>query len=214
MSTNASPAPPTPSTPGANTSLRTIFELIAMVSPVMIVFFIVMISIFNQNVKGIVYLGGMLLAMLANILVVKSFGRDHNPNPNPTCAVFDWPGYIQNRSSSVNCLVIAFTAIYISAPMFIEGGNVNISVIISMTLFYLIDVIMNMTKGCTTPKGIIIGTFIGLFFGAAWFAIFNSSNKNLLFFNELIGDKYYCDTPSKQTFKCKVFKNGEVIGTV
>jgi len=213
MSSNASPAP---STPGANTSLRTIFELIAMVSPVMIVFFIVMISIFNQNVKGIVYLGGMLLAMLANILVVKSFGRDHNPNsnPNPTCAVFDWPGFIQNRSSSINCLVIAFTAIYISAPMFIEGGSVNISVIISMTLFYLIDVILNMTKGCTTPGGIIIGTFIGLFFGAAWFAIFNSSNKNLLFFNELIGDKYYCDTPSKQTFKCKVFKNGEVIGTV
>ena len=200
---------------GASTNLGTIFELIAMISPVMIVFFIVMISIFNQNVKGLVYLGGMLLAMLVNIITVRAFKSVADESiPNPTCAVFDFPGFIKNRSSSVNCLVIAFTAVYISAPMFIEGGNVNISVIIAMTLFYLIDVILNMTKGCTTPRGIIIGTFIGLFCGGMWFAIFNSANKNLLFFNELIGDKYYCDKPSKQTFKCKVFKNGEVIGTV
>jgi hypothetical protein len=181
----------------------------------MVVFFIIMISVFNQNAKGLVYLGGLLIAMLLNILVVKK-SETRKPLPlgaSPSCSVFDFPDFISNHHSSVNSLVLMFTSVYIIAPMFLEGGGVNMSVVISMVLFYIIDLMMNIWKKCSSPQGIIVGSFIGAFVGAVWFAIFNASNKNLLFFNELIGDGYYCNKPTEQSFKCKVYKNGEMIGT-
>ena len=208
--TSTSTTTPTPN--GASTSIRTIFEFIATVSPVMVVFFIIMISVFNQNMKGVVYLGGLLIAMLLNILVVKGIGVEHHPpHTSASCSVFDYPDAGSNRSSSVNSLVLMFTSVYIMAPMFIEEGHVNMSVVISMILFYIIDLSMNIYKKCSTTRGVIIGTFIGLFTGTVWFAIFNASNKNLLFFNELIGDGYYCNKPTKQNFKCDVYKGGELL---
>ena len=34
-----------------------------------------------------------------------------------------------------------------------------------------------------------------------------------LFFNELSSNKDVCSMPSKQTFKCSVYKNGELLAT-
>lgn len=201
------------------TSIRTMFEFIATVSPVMVVFFIIMISVFNQNAKGLVYLGGLLIAMLLNILVVQNARKEDKSSgaspsgASPSCSVFDFPDFISNHHSSVNSLVLMFTSVYIISPMFLEGGGVNMSVVISMVLFYIVDLMMNIWKKCSSPQGIIIGSFIGAFVGAVWFAVLNASNKNLLFFNELIGDGYYCNKPTEQSFKCKVYKNGQMIGT-
>jgi uncharacterized membrane protein YukC len=35
-----------------------------------------------------------------------------------------------------------------------------------------------------------------------------------LFFNQISSNKEICTMPSKQTFKCNVYKNGELIGSV
>ena len=35
-----------------------------------------------------------------------------------------------------------------------------------------------------------------------------------LFFNETQNNKEVCSMPSQQTFKCNVYKNGELIGAV
>lgn len=206
--------PPPGGSAVTKTSFSTIIELIAAVSPIMVVFFIIMISIFNQNAKGIVYLAGLLLAISTNVLIVRSAKEKYPIDQNQgTCRIFDFPDYIENQHSSVNSLVLMFTSIYIIAPMFIlEEGLPNISVIISMISFYIIDLVMNVYKKCSTRRGILIGTFVGAFFGCCWFAIFNASNKNLLFFQELIGENYYCNKPTKQSFKCGVYKNGELIG--
>ena len=66
-----------------------------------------------------------------------------------------------------------------------------------------------------TNIGLIIGLFfppIGFIIGFAWFSIVLTSNPKMLFF-AVDGGKPICSRPSKQTFKCKVYKNGEVIHT-
>lgn len=226
-----SPPPPPPSPTNKQTqseqpkhhqislSFSTLFELIAAMSPIMIVFFIVMISVFNQNVKGLLYLVGLLGAMFLNGLVVGVYDKIKKPVdprsdiPHICSLPFDYPGFMGNRNSSINSLILAFTAVYIIAPMeFIEGGQRNVLVILSMITFWVIDTAINIYRKCSTPQGYILGTCIGAGAGYGWFSVFNAGNKNLLFFNELIGGKYYCDKPTEQQFKCKVFKNGELVG--
>ena len=49
-----------------------IMQFFAAISPILLVFFLVMISIFNSDIKGMVYLGGILIASLINLLILNS----------------------------------------------------------------------------------------------------------------------------------------------
>ena len=51
-------------------TLYNILQLFSLISPLLLVFFLVMSSLFNQNLKGIVYLAGVLLASCINIFLM------------------------------------------------------------------------------------------------------------------------------------------------
>ena len=55
---------------------------------------------------------------------------------------------------------------------------------------------------------------LGILFGTVWVTIFwSAGKKDLLFYNELASNNVVCNKPSKQTFKCSVYKNGEIISS-
>ena len=70
-----------------------------------------------------------------------------------------------------------------------------------------------MTNGCFTSSINIFGDIVGGGgLGALVSAlVFSSPISNYLFINELSSNKETCSMPSKQTFKCSVYKNGELI---
>ena len=39
-------------------------------------------------------------------------------------------------------------------------------------------------------------------------------SSKFLFFNEQISNNETCSQPSTQTFKCKVYKDGELVGSI
>jgi TP901 family phage tail tape measure protein len=81
--------------------------------------------------------------------------------------------------------------------------------------FFGINAGSKVLNGCTTLVGILISLVIGFLIGFAWFSIVISSGPSgpkLLFFGA-DGGEPICSRPSKQTFKCKVYRNGEVIHT-
>ena len=51
-------------------TLPNMLELIAILSPILLGFFLIMVSLFNQDVKGIVYLAGVLIASVINIFLM------------------------------------------------------------------------------------------------------------------------------------------------
>jgi hypothetical protein len=58
-----------------------------------------------------------------------------------------------------------------------------------------------------------LGSLVGFILGLVWFIIFYSTDhKDLLFFNAEPSNNVICSRPKKQTFKCLVYRNGEVIG--
>ena len=49
--------------------LSNLLDLFSSLSPLLVSFLLVMISLFNQNVKGLIYLSGVLITSLLNLIV-------------------------------------------------------------------------------------------------------------------------------------------------
>ena len=67
---------------------------------------------------------------------------------------------------------------------------------------------------CITPKGVFIGSVFGIAYGWICYMIIQSAGPKLLYFNTSSSNDVYCSRPKKQTFKCYVYKNGEIISAV
>ena len=55
---------------GMQFNSNNILKTISILSPIIVVFFIVMSSLFNQDLKGLVYLAGILIASIINLLLM------------------------------------------------------------------------------------------------------------------------------------------------
>jgi hypothetical protein len=97
----------------------------------------------------------------------------------------------------------------------ITNGSYNVLVITSIIAYLVLVIGVNMQQGCIQD---IFGIFIEVVPGAALAAVITSSYywaglQKYLFFNETVSNKVVCSMPKKQTFKCAVYKNGEMIGS-
>ena len=101
----------------------------------------------------------------------------------------------QNNINSLNYGVLAFFISYIVLDLFIKNSLQCIPKIFS---------------------SIVIGNLLsGLLFGIIVVMImYGSTLKNYLYINEVNTNKEVCSMPSKQQFKCRVFKDGTLIGNI
>lgn len=76
---------------------------------------------------------------------------------------------------------------------------------------------MKKQMGCTeniTFIGILGNFFSGTLLGSGISALlYTSPIKNLLYVGEINSNKEVCSMPSQQKFKCRVYKNGELVGS-
>jgi hypothetical protein len=76
------------------------------------------------------------------------------------------------------------------------------------------DGITKVNKNCTTKGGTFLGALVGLILGTVWYSLFHISGyDSLLYFDELQSNNVVCSKPSKQSFKCSVYKNGELVSS-
>ena len=172
-----------------------------------------MASVFGQNVKGLIYLGGVLLASAVNVPLMSLVGSRTSENASPMCRLFDiTAGRLSPYNSpSPTTLFIAFTAAYLIIPMYFNG-QMNYPLTLFLLGMVVLDVTTQMRQKCTTGAGAFLGILTGIVMGAAWYAVFRAAGlQSLLFFGELTSNNVVCSRPSQQTFKCDVFKNGELI---
>lgn len=188
-----------------------IMQLFSAISPLLLGFFLVMASLFNQDIKGLVYLGGVLLASIINIFLMNQIGSKRNPNESMSCNIVDIPYLTMYNSPAPSSLFIAFTIAYLILPMK-YNNQMNYVVLASLLCLYGLDAVTKIMNKCTTTGGSILGGLVGFILGASWFSVFHYSGyDSLLYFDELTSNKVTCSRPSKQTFKCSVYKNGQLI---
>lgn len=193
-----------------------IFQFIAALSPLILGFFMIMISIFNQDIKGLIYLAGILITTIINVLILNTIKnkKDLNENIN-ACDIIHLPFNLSEYNiPSLNSVLLTFTFVYLVMPM-LSSNQMNYPLIIFLSGMIIIDAISKIMNKCTNITGILIGCLLGSLVGAIWYIIFKAAGlSSLLYFNTLDSNKLYCSRPKNQTFKCAVYKNGQLVKTL
>ena len=224
---------------GIQFNYTNIFMFASAIMPFLIVFFMIMLSIFDYNIKGFVYVFGLMLCYivsipLQNVMNVKLIkdpnsmqnvktetelyeSMDMNPQ-SPLCYLFNfqenalYDGLLS--VPSFNSSILAFTFIYIVIPM-LENNTVNFAFIFSMILFIIMDSYARVKNYCTNPIGVIFGLILGVVIGTIYYVIIKGTGNDVLLYNtDFISNKVACSRPSKQQFKCAVYKNGELLRNI
>ena len=200
--------------PGIELTLSNIFQFFSFLAPTLLVFFLFLSSLFNQNVKGLIYIAGILLALILNIVFMNLIGSSKLEDEAFSCNVFNLPAGLSSYNSPYpSTLILAFTISYLILPMK-YNKQMNYAVLIFLLCLLGFDVITKTQNKCTTLPGAILGALVGFLTGAVWYIIFYATGySSLLYFDELRSDNVQCSIPSKQTFKCSVYKNGELVGS-
>lgn len=197
-------------------TLTNIFQFIAALAPLILGFFMIMISVFNQDIKGIIYLAGILISTVVNVLLLNMIKSPRNEKESSeTCDLIQLPFGLSNYNiPSLNSVLLTFTFVYLIMPM-VASNQMNYALIIFLSGMIIVDGISKIMNKCTDIAGVLIGCFLGGIMGVIWYVIFKAAGLNsLLYFNASDSDKLYCSRPKNQTFKCAVYKNGEIIKTL
>jgi RsiW-degrading membrane proteinase PrsW (M82 family) len=119
--------------------------------------------------------------------------------------------------------ILTFTMTYFVMPMvFISKQNninaINYGVLALFISYIVLDLFIKNSLQCIPNifSSVVIGNLLGgLFCGLiAVMVMYGSTLKNFLYINEVNTNKEVCSMPSKQQFKCRVFKDGTLIGDI
>jgi hypothetical protein len=115
--------------------------------------------------------------------------------------------------------VIAFTIGYICYPMF-HYNAINIWMLTGLLLYLGFDVVLHRYVGsipeklCFTWQLFGINTIYGIIISVIITSLMISGGSSkYLFFNEMSSDTKVMTVPKNQSFKCSVYKNGELVSS-
>jgi len=193
---------------GIDLSLSNIFKILSISGSFLLSTFLIMLSISNSDMKGIVYIAALFTLIVVYFICFSTFGeKSSTPILNPICNIINLPGS-SYTNSSINSAILAFIFVYLAVPMFYNTMNYNILIVV--LVFYIIDCITMLNNQCTNGYAIILSTLIGAGIAILSTSILMANKPSFLFYNAPANSEI-CSRPSNQKFKCNVYKNGEIL---
>ena len=203
--------------PEITTSIGNMFRFLGLLAPLLLTFFVAASSLFNANLKGLVYLGGLMIACVINLFFVNAIQSTREQNADIICQLWniDFLGNLNDYNSpSVGSMIMGFTIIYLLLPM-ITHNQMNYPMIATMLFLFGLNASVNISSQCNKIDGIFLGALSGILLGMCWYGAFRSAGLDtLLYYPEMQSNNVICKRPSKQTFKCSVYKNGQIVSTM
>lgn len=188
-------------------------------SPMIIPISLCAISVAQQNVNCLFYLFTLLFVlMIRNYVIGSGDVKNTLLNENADiCSMINYGSVNGNMTFSI--FIIAYSIFYLYTPGYAQLSQTNIGLLLVLILYGILDVMIKKNLGCFQYKSV---NFMGLFFnilggsiaGYIVVTILYSLNlTNYLYFNMLSSNAITCSVPKQQTFKCTVYKNGQVMST-
>ena len=190
----------------------TIFPFLSLIGPYVLVGFFALTSLFNFNFKGVIYIIGVILLLVLASTICGLYGGNTTSPTNHVCTIFG----IKNgllKDVPFGVLVYTYTFIYLLLPM-IQTSSINYPILISLMLIGAVEVVVQTTEKCVQPLQLLITIICSIIFGFMWSAFILYVEPDLLYHTDFTSDRAVCSMPSEQKFKCKVYKNGELITTM
>ena len=191
------------------------FNLIVFLSfysPIILATSLVGLSFVSQNFKGFIYLGFLLGACVVREYIYRMAGSNPIINDRTICTSIQYSKY---GNPTFSAFVFAFTIMYLSLPMF-ANDSVNFWVFSSILVYFCLDMFIKIYKGCILKMGdLFLNVLFGVFSSALIVSLmWTGGSGKYLFFNEVSSNKEICSQPKEQTFKCSVFKDGTLVGSI
>jgi len=188
-------------------------------APFILVSYFTLQSIFNQDIKGLIYLFGLLGACLMTILVgsfagfdqIDSGTSDSDANAAGERALRDAKcnlltlgenGPISNLPLSQS--ILGYTLAYLS--YFIGMNHLeasNIPTFIVIPLMIVADFLWNISNQCAQPKNLLIALIIGGGIGALWAFILDQINEPQLMYINGTSNAAVCSKPQTGVLRCR-----------
>ena len=198
-----------------------IFAVLSFYAPVLITTAIILFSVFSGAlIKGIFYLFWIFVVTAIRMGVIllqrgKNYKEVELPQECNTGA------FLPYTTPTYSTFILCFTLFYFLTPMILVSKDsmnaINYGVVLFFISYIVLDLLMKKTMYCI-PGVFSIQVFSDLIGGIGLGAIissliYGSNIKGNLFINEIITNKEVCSQPSKQQFRCAVYKNGELVGS-
>ena len=180
-------------------------------APFIIVSYFTLQSLFNQDLKGVIYLIGLLVATIVVVLlgnILKSFSPPKGLMPTDYSKIRCTQLTLGN-SQPISVLplsqtVFGYTLSYLT--YFITVNNLqtqNMATFIIFPLVIVADIMWSTSNLCSSPKYLLISLIIGAIIGTLWAMIIESTNMPNLAYMSGIANKDVCSKPSKSLYKCR-----------
>ena len=198
----------------AGLNMRAFLYLFFRLAPFILVSFFSLASLFNQDVKGIFYLLGVIVASfsivgVANILP-STFDLDENRPEICNAMAFSDSADIK---LSMGQGIIGFTFCYLLYGILKLSLVIpNIPTILFFVILIAYNTYWNITNNCYGIMSLGLSVGIGGAVGYLWAYLIDvvlKLNKSLYFTG--VPNDQICSKPSKSTFRCNVYKNGKLI---
>jgi len=191
---------------------KNLFLFLSYISPFLLAFTFIFIGFINSEpLKPLIYLGALLSTMALVVFFLK-FDNTNKPSMNPMCGIFKFMDDEYYRPT-ISSYFITFTLFYSLIPM-IFSGNANYYLIALMLFLLVGDIVTKFSFGCVNLTGIFLAIITAVLLGSMTSYSIMSMNEDLIFFGENSSNKVSCGRPSSKTFKCSVYKNGQLLKTL
>ena len=197
-----------------------ILYLFFRLSPFVLVSYFILTSIFNQDIKGLIYLMGLLLtcafAVAGASALELSMGvvmEDDSDNKNLQCT-FTYLGITQDGGNEalskkvpLGTLTLVYTLFY-CLYVIIEYNLAysNIPFLILLPLLIVSDITWQLMNGCVAINGIVFAIIFGIFGGFMYALVIDTLQiSELQTFNGLTSAEV-CSRPTRSQYRCRIKK--------
>jgi hypothetical protein len=194
-------------------NIITLLYLFFRLAPFIIVCYFSLSSLFNQDIKGLIYLVGLLFACFATFLIGQAFpisftfgeGLDKNAirQVNPVCNLITIGKDGSFSKIPLGISILTYTLIYL-VYIIVTNDLVqsNLPTIIFFPILITADLLWTVKNDCYKPFGVVLAIIVGGLMGWGWAAMIDTLNNPNLFFLNTGSNQTVCSRPKKTLFKC------------
>jgi len=204
-----------------------IFNSLSFYSPIIICVSIIVFSMFTASIeKAFVFFVWIFIITFIRIIVFKGImptkTSQELERQIPQICFTGLSEIFIPKDVTYSTYILSFTMMYFIMPMIMVSKQnkinaINYGVLSFFIAYIALDLFIKNSLSCIPGffSTLVIGDIVsGVFLGSviAGLIVYGSTLKKYLFINEINTNKEVCSTPSKQQFRCLVYKDGTLIG--
>lgn len=201
-----------------------IFQSLSFYSPIIICVSVVVFSMFTSTMeKAFVFFIWIFIITFIRIIAFKGFSSKEGEVQIPDICLTGLSQLFIPKDVTYSIYILTFTMMYFILPMIMVSAQNKINImnygVLGFFIAYIaLDLFIKQSLSCVPGlwSSLVIGNILsGLFLGSliSGIIMYGSNLKTYLYINEINTNKEVCSMPSKQQFKCKMYKNGTLVGS-